>query len=105
SSRVLREPVLGESPTVPRQVLVALLRWRGRSQILRSERDLDFQLSDRLLDPQRAVAGLEAVDLVRLAQLAKAGEVVVDLADRAPRVVLAGQDQHRHADLLDVRQG
>src|SRR3954468_21291003 len=46
-----------------------------------------LDLADGLLDDQRTVAGIEAVHLVRLVQPLQLTEVVVDLPDRAARVV------------------
>src|SRR5262249_25467447 len=71
-------------------------------EVFAGEVDGRGHLADALLHDQGAVARVVAVDLVLPAQLAQAGQVVVDLADRAARVVLPGHDQDRRGDLLDV---
>src|SRR5437868_904371 len=49
--------------------------------------------------------GVIPVYLVRQAQRCEPSQVVVDLPDGAPWVVLPGQDQYRRRDLLDVGEG
>ena len=61
-----------------------------------------LDLADGLLDDQRAVARVEPVHLVLLPQLFEAGQVVVDLPDRAAQVVGPGDHQHRRRDGVHV---
>ena len=69
------------------------------------EVDLGFQLADLLVDDKGAVAGVELVELVRVAQLSEPSEVVLDLPDRTAWVVAAGQDHLRSSHALGVSDG
>src|SRR5690606_4964861 len=59
-------------------------------------------LAELLVDGQRAVPGVEDVVDDVVAAGAERLDVVVDLPLRAAGVVLAGDDQHRRADPVDV---
>jgi hypothetical protein len=74
----------------------------GQAEVAGDELQLGAQLPHPLVDDQRAVAGVEAVHLVRGAAVGQRRQVVLDLPDRAARVVLAGQHEHRRAHLVDV---
>ena len=70
----------------------------------RDEVDLGLRLADPLIGSLRPVSGVVTHHFVRLAERIQALEVVVDLADRAARVVLTGKDEDRHADVVDIGQ-
>src|SRR3954468_11229216 len=82
----------------------SLQRWR-RAQVPRGERQLHPHLTYSLVVDEGAVAGVEAVDLVRVTARLQPVQVVLDLPDRAAWVVLAGEHEHRRADLLHVGDG
>src|ERR1700712_4892763 len=71
-----------------------------------AEGDLRGQVVQLLLDHQRAVAGVEAQHPVvgRLGQRGQRVEIVVDLLDRAARVVLAGQYEQWRPYRRDIGQ-
>src|SRR5215207_2040812 len=77
-------------------------RRRPRPQVPRREGQPQLHLLDLLLHQQRGMSRLETVVLVRLAQLAQTGDVVLNLADRAAWVVGAARDQDRYAQPLGV---
>ena len=62
------------------------------------------QLPDPLVDVERGVAGPEQVQLVRVVARLQPLDVVEDLLQRAAAVVLAGKEQQRRGDLVDVRR-
>src|SRR3990172_736984 len=82
---------------------LTFLLWRTRPQMPSRERDLNLHLADGLVDDQGAVAGVVPVDLVGFPELPQPGHIVLNLADRAARIVLAGDDQHRDANPIHVR--
>src|SRR5215469_18886625 len=77
----------------------------GRRGAQASVREVEplFDLPDLLVHHRRRVTGVELVVLVLLAKFAQTAEVILDLPDRAARVVPTGHDQQRH--LQPVRVG
>src|SRR5262249_13161952 len=98
---------VGRSPatSLPKRIplLPLVSSGSGHTKVLPGEADLGGHLRDPLLHHQRAVACVVAVDLVRYVQLGEPGQIVVDLPDRAARIVLPGEHQHRNLDLLYIR--
>src|SRR6266545_3539070 len=75
---------------------------RHPGDVAGGEVEEDLGLPDALVDHQRAVAGVEAVELELLAQLGEAVGVVEHLLQRAAGVVLPHQQQHRGGDPVGV---
>src|SRR3990172_6315169 len=82
---------------------LTFLLWRTRPQMPSRERDLNLHLADGLVDDQGAVAGVVPVDLVGFPELPQPGHIVLNLADRTAGIVFSGDDQHRDANPIHVR--
>src|SRR5690606_25869352 len=100
AARVAPEgPIVAFNATMgPSGAFCALRQANG----LHGEVDLDGGLLHGLGDHQRAVSRVVAVELERNPALAEPVEVVLDLADRAARIVVPGQHEHGDLDVVDV---